>query len=207
MSKSFQKPKGSILIWTVLLGIALTTIFFFFSQRLNLNTALQRKTMEAQNAELYLDSYANYLASLTFEELKQVAGQIEDGNGLTGTLSNSSKQIKGVVDVGETVTYQVSNGKAKVEWGLCSKNEAGRPFLVEPIETVTPTNCQTAYDQSAETPPSTSFTLKSEVAPVSYKITPMGDAIVYDKTWKMELELIVNPKKTLNLVRSFTPSE
>lgn len=206
MKKISKNPRGSILIWTVLLGISLTTVFFFFSQRLNLNAAVQRKSLEQQNAQVFLESYADYLASLTFENLKASAGEI-DYNGIKGSLTNAATQVKGALDANQTLTHQIGGGPVRVEWGLCINNEAGRVLEVEPIEESLPANCAGGYDQWAETKPSNSVTLTAGAAPVSYKITPIGTAVLYKKEWVMDLEMVINPKKTLSVERIFVPKD
>ncbi len=204
MNLSSKKPKGSILIWTVLLGISLTTAFFFFSQRLNLSTALQRNVLEEQNAQLFLESYADYLESLTFEQLKMAAGEL-NYEGITGTLTNSLPQTKGVLDSNQTLVYNVASGKARIEWALCSNGEAGRLLELEPMDSTGTTDCNAAYERWAESKDATPFSLKAGVIPVSYKIIPLGSAILYDKTWKMDLKLAFSPKKTLSVQRNFVP--
>lgn len=196
-------PKGSILIWTVLLCISLTTVFFFFSQRLNLTAMVQRRAIETQNAKVFLQSYADYVQSLTFNQLIDMAGPIEEGD-LTGVLSNAVGQIKGGLDGGQSLTYHVGQGKAKIEWGLCAKDEAGRPFEVTPSDNQKSENCSGGYDQSAEV--QNSFTLTAGEIPVSYRIIPTEGAILYDQTWHMELHQKLG-QKTLDVVKEFTPKE
>lgn len=196
-------PKGSILIWTVLLSISLTTVFFFFSQRLNMSAMVQRRTIEEQNAKVFLQSYADYVQSLTFNQLVEMAGPIEQDD-LTGVLSNAVGQIKGGVDAGQSLTYFVAQGKAKVEWGFCAGDEAGRPFEVTPSDNQKSENCSGGYDQSAEV--QNSFTLTAAQVPVSYRIIPLEGAVLYGQTWQLELHQPL-AKKTLDLVKNFTPKE
>ena len=189
------------MIWTVLLSISLTTVFFFFAQRLNFSAMAERQAIETQNAMVFLQSYADYVQSLNFDQLINMSGPIEEG-ALSGELSNAVNQIKGAVDGGQSITYHVGQGKAKVEWGLCSKDEAGRPFELNPAENQKLENCSGGYDQSAEV--QTAFTLTAGEVPVSYRITPLADAILYDQTWHLELHQKLG-KKTLNLTKDFLP--
>lgn len=210
MKKRSKKPQGSILIWTVLMGISLTTVFFFFSQRLNLGTQAQLKSIEAQNAQLFLDSYVDYLTSLSPEQLKAAATSLEEEGyeGITGTLiPKSNPQIKGVLDAGQEETYPIENGWATIEWNLCAKGETGRELEVGPVQDEGTSACKAAYERRAESQPSTPFTLKAGPIPVSYKITPMGPALLSTKEWKLDLKLSVNAKKTLSVQRTFSPVE
>lgn len=204
MKNLSPKPKGSLLIWTVLLGILMTTAFFFLAQRLNLNASVQSKIAQEQAAELFLNSYADYLQNLPFEDLILQAGEI-NYEGIVGNLSNSIPQIKGGLDSNQSISYTVAEGKAKVEWGLCANNEAGLALTVEPVNKVEETNCSTTYSQFAETQPSTTFTLTAGDIPVSYRITPLDQAHLYGPEWKLSLELKMDSNKTISLERQFKP--
>ncbi len=200
MSHNQSKPRGSILIWTVFMSLLLATVFFFVAQRLNLNAALQRKTIERQNAELFLESYADHITSLSADELTET---IIDFEGITGALTHQVNEIKGGLDVGETVEYKVKDGDAKVLWGRCEAGEIGYLFEVNPSETPSSGNCGIYDGVVISSGPVISLT--SPEVPLHYKITPQNAAILYDRAWHLSLEYPMNGQQTLKLERDFIP--
>lgn len=203
MIKTSKYPTGSILIWTVLLGICLMTAFFYFSQRLSLNAATQRTSIENQNARQFLESYAHYLETLPKEALE--SGQI-NYEGITGFLTNISSQITGILDVDQAIVYEVKYGKAKVEWANCAQKEVGRTLLIQPSEGAAIGNCVSfEYDGVSEVF-SSPFVLTAGEAPVSYRITPLSNAILYNNQWTMDLKIMTPSKKIISIHRIFTPN-
>jgi len=184
------------------MSLLLATIFFFVAQRLNLNAAIQRKTIEVQNAELFLESYANYITSLSEDELTETN---IDFNGITGILTHQVNEIKGGLDVGETVEYTIKDGEAKVQWGRCEEGEIGYLFEVSPSETPSSGNCG-IYDGVviSEGP---SISLSSPEVPLHYKITPQNEALLYDHQWHLHLEYSPNPLQTLEIEKYFIPKK
>lgn len=203
MKKPFQ-ARGSIMIWTLLMGITLAVIFFFFSQRLNLGVASQRKTMEYLNAQLLAESYATYLENLDSAQLVALRGPIVF-NGLTGTLTNATDEITGVLDMGEEAEFEVSGGDAKIEWNLCAENEEGvleiSPAGVDDLDNCGP---GVLYDDLNQNPGPT-ITLKSLSEPTSYRLTPLADAELYDEEWRLTLEYPLSFRKKITISRTFTP--
>ncbi len=204
--------RGSIMIWTLLLGITLTTVFFFFSQRLNFSAVQQRKTIEYQNAKMFLDSYADYLETLDSGELKTIrdTGAISF-EGITGTVTNAVNAITGVLDEGDTVKYVISlpelTDKITVSWNLCANDEAGRVFLSDDFDNPITTECNVpgvTYEGTAELT-KTPFELSAPMAPVSYKILPLGKAVLYDNYWTADLEISIGLRKKVKVERIFTP--
>jgi len=202
--KHNNKPKGSILIWTVLLGVTLTTVFFFFSQRLNLNSALQRKSLEISAQKEFIKSYANYLESLDQATLLAMPKQIEF-EGITGSLSNEISEIKGMTDVNDTLVFNVTNGQAQVEFNFCGKQEKGRALEITNTESLTIDECgNAAYDGLAVTKANSNFELSSGNAPVSYRITPFDEtAILESKKWRLELDLEQSGENPIRIYREF----
>lgn len=205
MSFYLLKPRGSILIWTVLLGLMLTTLFFFVAQRLNFNGALQEKVLEDQEAELFLASFADYIESLSPQDLKPMLGEI-NYQGITGSLSYSSGPQKGILDAQEMNVILMDEGEVKVEWASCTQGEAGRSLEVEPVAALKQENCKNGYEYSAQTSLSSQLTLKAGPAPVSYKLTPLEGNLIYGGLWELRLELKSPTKKMIKLERQFIPS-
>ena len=202
MSQFSKKPQGSILIWTVVLGVTFMTVFFFFSQRLNLRAALQHKSIEIQNARDFLESYANYLESLTPEALELIP---EEEEGITIKLSNGSTEFKGMVDANDSKTFEVKNGQAKIEFNFCGNQEKGRVLELAGVEASTTGHCgNKSYDGLAISEPDSDFTLKTGNAPISYRITPLdqGASLVSDQ-WKMHLILEIPGQEPLRIEREF----
>lgn len=206
-----SKSRGSILIWTLLLGISLATVFFFFSQRLNASSASQRETIQYQNARLYFESYIAYIQSLSDAELSDLR-DADDGSisfyGITGTLTNETDEIVGVLDMDAEVTYKVDeiNGtKAKIEWNLCGEKGI-MEITPSPIAALINNNCSSGgtYDGLSESNGSP-FTLKNLSAPLTYRILPQGEAIIYDNEWQLDLELPLGFRKKLTTSVTFTP--
>ncbi len=203
MNHKKSPPQGSILIWTVMLGLTLTTIFFYFSQRLNLAAAIQRKSIEEQSAVQFLESYADYVESLDAVGLKTLSGDLDYYDGLiTGTLINQSKTVEGGLDTGEAIEYQ-ANGTIIVEWGLCDNNEKGRPLTIEPEpeDEINTGNCG-IYDSNTQVTGPT-ITLSAPLAPLNYRLSPLDNAVIEGNTWHLDLKMQVNNKKILTVEREF----
>lgn len=210
MMKTSEK-RGSILIWTLLLGLSLASVFFFFAQRLNQNAAAQRETIQYQNAKRLLDSYGDYLGELSEGGLILLrdanAGAIEFA-GMTGTLANQSDELFGTLDSDESVIYEVSGGAAKVEWNYCDGTVTGEDFDMT-VSNSLPSAEQgcTTFDfkDVTQTNNDTDFELTAGLIPVTYRVTPTGSAVVSGPTWQLSLNMSLGPKETVTLSRSWTP--
>ena len=112
---------GSILIWTVLLGFLLTSVFFFFSMRQRANITVQRDTAEILNTKAYLESYADYLESLSSAKLEDIRDKAGDAtfDNITGTATNEVDEIVDIADFGSLKSYTF-DGDIYVEWNKCS---------------------------------------------------------------------------------------
>jgi len=199
----FDKSRGSILIWTLLLGISLAVIFFFFSQRLGSNLASQRETIEYQNARLYFESYTTYLQGLGTADLKLLRGGLEF-DGISGNLTNETDSIVGMLDMGAEVTYEVEGGDARIEWNLCTKDEEGI-MEISPVTEFFDNGCINNY-KTYTLNSGPSFTLKSQGEPFTYRISQQVDeAVIYDNEWQLELEYPLGFRKKLKTSIVFTP--
>ncbi len=205
--RRLTESRGSILIWTLLLGISLATVFFFFSMRLNANIYSQRETIKYQNARLYFESYIAYIQSQGVAELNGIRGNI-DFDGITGTLTNEVEEIVGRLDMAADVTYEVEEidgFKAKIEWNKCGEKGV-MEITPAPATPLITTNCGSgSYDGLSESNGSP-FTLKNLSEPFTYMITPQGKAIIYDREWHLDLELVINFRKKLTTSLTFIPN-
>jgi hypothetical protein len=212
-------PKGSIMIWTLLMGISLAVVFFFFSQRLGAGLASQRATMEYQNARLLMESYADYLEHLplaTLETIKTTPTTSINFNGITGTLTNDVSEITGVVDAGATSPLYHFADTVAIQWNFCSQNFKTDMILVNGgVETPqlhhAPPSCPPSsanYDDIvASVAVSDPFSLKSSGAPFYYRITSTtSDKLVTGDKWQLDLEMPLGFRKKVSVSRTFTPA-
>lgn len=206
-------PKGSILIWTLLLGLSLATTFFFFSQRLNINTAQQRQLMSHQAQTTFLKSYADHLESLSLTELENLKGDI-NFEGVTGTLTNDTLAIEGILDAGETsseYSFGADVGGVNIYWNQCSNNLQTDLIIVEGgMETIYPhveDPCPSGgFDDMITMQINGPFQLKSTQAPFAYWIESDAEAqTLTDNVWHLNLELVLNSRKKIYVSRIFVP--
>lgn len=202
-----SKSRGSILIWTLLLGISLATVFFFFSQRLNSNVAAQRETIQYQNARLYFESYIAYIQSLdavTLATLPDADGNI-DFDGISGTLTNKTDEIVGLLDAGDDISYtaDLGAGTLQVEWGHNPAEDTDLLEIDGLLAVSVPTPCGDYC--FAVGIGSGSFTLSAPAGPIPYRLSATGDAVLYDTEWQLDLEYSVSFRKKLTTSLTFTP--
>lgn len=190
------------MIWTVLLGLSLATVFFFFSQRLSMNALVQRDTIRIQNANALLESYAGYLEGLDTATLESLRDSGIDYAGITGTVTNVKDEIMGTLDAGESKSYSVSDADAGIDFILCP-DELGRPFEVDGTPTPSGGTCVTPYD--GITAGSGTFSISAPSAPVSYKIKPQAGGTLYDNEWQADLQVTITSRKTITISRTFVP--
>jgi len=213
--RKFRFPQGSIMIWTLLMGISLTVVFFFFSQRLNAGVASQRATMEYQNARLLAESYADYLENLTLAELKTIktAGGTIDFEGIKGTLTNDADAITGSVDAGmESIQYHFTD-TVKIQWNLCSQNFESDLIVINgasplfPHVVPPPPNCGPStqgYDDETTLAVINPFSLKSNGVPFYYSISSTTpDKSVPSNEWQLKLEIPLGLRKKVTVNRTF----
>ena len=197
------------MIWTLLLGISLATVFFFFSQRLSSNVEAQRETIEYQNARLFFESYVAYVQSLGSGTLAGMRGPI-DFQGITGTLTNEQEIITGILDADTEITYTAdipnpATDNIKIEWDICPPDdiEALEIDGAPPIPGVN--GCSGLFYEKAVGQTSSPFTLSAPAGPTYYSLTAINDAILYDNKWQLNLEYPVGFRKKLITSISFTP--
>ena len=160
---NITNTKGSILIWTVLIGMVLTSVFFFTATRLRLNTQVQRETIAIQNQRAYLQSYMDYVKEKeptpethTFDEMK-----IE--------IVNQQDTIEGFLDSGEIKDYTDITTNVEVCWNLTG--EAGDLLIENGLQADDTGNCSnTSYTSNTTITPGTSLALQALNEPIHYYI-------------------------------------
>lgn len=206
--------KGSIMIWTLMMGVSLAVVFFFFSLRLNSSVTAQRQTMEYLNARLLTDSYEAYLENLSAAQLNSIKGPI-NFHGLTGTLTNDSDQLTGVVDEDAESSPFHFGGSVKIEWNLCSKNLKADLILKSGAETThahhAGPSCSSSNPDYDDSIPATvvtdPFTLKSNGAPFYYRITStVAGTPLPGPEWLISFNLPVSFRKNITVNKAFVPA-
>ncbi len=213
--KKLPNSRGSILIWTMLLGLSLATVFFFFSQRLNANASSQRETMEYLNSKIFLESYVDYIQGLNLNDLNSLKapdGTISfDSGTITGTLTNEVDVIVGSVDaLGESANYNFADD-VKIEWNLCADNNksdltVGDVNAYPPYAHVNNPCTPDGYDDmKASLGVDDPFKIKSTGAPFQYSITSNTATPLLDNKWQLDIEISLGFRKKLTANRIFTP--
>ncbi len=211
MMKSL-KNKGSIMIWTLLLGISLTTVFFFFSQRLNANVAAQRETIEHVKAEAFINSYADYIEQLDLANTELKEGDI-GFYGIEGTLTNDVLSITGSLDAGEESAEYKFSDEVTIEWNLCSDNkltditvEDGGDTTYEHPAGPACASSLPGYDDEVTIMVNDPFKIKAQSGPLHYRITSTTpDTNLEDNVWHLNVELPIGFRKKFSITRTFTP--
>jgi hypothetical protein len=189
------------MIWIVLLGVILTSVFFFFALRLNMNALIQRQATEELNKRAFFESYVGYL----MENPSEINSQ--EFEGVTVTLTQEVEEIRGVLDVDQEIEYPIDKA-VKVEWNLCSKNYK-MPIEIgeDRYEHATDPSCSTSspgYDDMQDLTVSNSLKLKAIGAPTHYRITPQSpNDTVTDNKWHLTAEMDLGRWKKVRRVEVF----
>ncbi|QQR83779.1 hypothetical protein IPJ72_01040 [Candidatus Peregrinibacteria bacterium] len=127
MIQWMKETKGSLLIWSVVLGFTLSSLFLVVAIRQRTTVSLQRGTIVEMNVEDYMDSYLNYLAS------KYKSGELSGGmqikfDRFTGTVDNKVSPVEEVIDFGESATYPFS-GTLSIQWNQCNEPLRGHLLI------------------------------------------------------------------------------
>jgi len=212
---------GSILIWTVLLGVALSSAFFFFAVRLGNSGIMQRAAVEKQGAKAFLESYADYITSLKSSDpsaLEAMAGdfhfdEIAPSQYLiNGTLTKELDVITGTLDSGEPITFNFS-GTINVDWNLCTSNQKGNieinGIVYEHDDTAgnecSPTSA--GYDDPTSTVGinvPNPFTIKAVDAPFHFRITSSGAGTqLVDTKWHLNAEIELGYGRKVEVEKTF----
>jgi len=202
-----KPPAGSILIWTVLFGFVLTSVFFFYIMRQRATIAAQQDTSKALNAKMYLESYADYLEKLDATRLNSLKSSGIDFDGIKGTVTDELSEINGVADAGATVSYSF-NGEIFIAWNKCQDSMKGDMLLNDilyPHDTVVECPAGQQYDDViGPIAVSDPFTIQTLNAPFYYNITPKDSSTkLVDNKWHMNLKINLDYGKKVTIERTF----
>lgn len=210
---SERQRAGSILIWTLTLGVMLTTVFFFFALRLRDSATIQRDVMVHQNQKAYLNSFADYLETLDDTQLENLKGSL-NADGITGTLTNEvegTTGLTGVVDFGQEKSFDFF-GDLTIEWNRCSHNLAADMVVIKADTTEEVKNHDTdspscaavspGYDDTVDvTIPAAPFKLKAVNAPFEYRLT--SDSPLTSNQWHFTGRVDLGYGKKVEVERIF----
>jgi hypothetical protein len=190
---------GTILIWTVLLGVMLTSVFFFMATRLSGMGAEQRQTIQYQNQKAYLDSYVAYLMAHPSE----IDGKVD---GINIKLTQNVTEITGILDSGKTSDPYPFAGTITVDWNLCGEDYDADITINGITYPGTVGSCGDGeeYDDSQtgiNVPPD--FTITAPNAPFYYRITSSNP--MKDNKWHLTAGIDLGYGKKIEVEKVFNP--
>jgi hypothetical protein len=201
-AKRVHNRRGTILIWTVLLGVMLTSVFFFMAIRLSGMGTLQRETIQHQNQKAYLKSYVAYL----MENPSEIDGKFDN---IKIKLTQNVDEITGVLDSGKSVTYPFS-GTINIDWNLCADNQKGDLNVQGTDYTHDSSAGQECapigdeYDDSRSginVPPD--FTITAPNAPFHYRIKSADSVQLKDNKWHLTASINLGYMKKIEMEKTF----
>ncbi len=196
----FKHRRGSILIWSLMLGLVLFTAFFFFATRLALNLAAEGATTERMNDMTFVKSYVEYLK----KHPSEVNGDMDFGGvKFKVKLTQQVAALEGVLDAGaESPTYDLEKKSVTITWMPCDANAAD--LYVNEVFTVASPACSASVTE-AET-----LTLRSANAPAVYKIVPTPTeppanppVLLTDTLWHLNLSYLPRVGKKIIVQKTF----
>lgn len=205
MKKFTQKPSGSILVWTVALGMIMTSVFLFMAIRLSKTNGLKRETLDFLQQKAYAQSYVGYLKQLETQELEGVRDSESgiDYDGITGVLTNEVEEIKGYLDHGQSITLPIDGGRI-IEWNECVQGilkEQGELVSSPDFSSHFVDGCSDdppdSYDQTGIVHGNDTFTLTSIGEPTHYRITSNGS--FFSDQWNLNVEVKLEGGRVLRL--------
>jgi hypothetical protein len=195
------------MIWTVMLGLLLTSVFFFFSMRERMMLSVQRDTAAIQNAKLLLGSYADYLEKYPTENPSGV-------DGVTVKLTKKMDSIESVADFGpgKQQTYDF-NGSIYVEWNKCvtvsqdRKPDSTGDLLLNDVlnKHLASSTCEANEDYADVVGPisvTDTFTIKTLNTPFYFRIKPVSGQLT-DNRWHLDLTEDLDYGKKITISRTF----
>jgi len=210
---------GSILIWSVLLGFALTSVFFFYSIRQRATIAAQRDTAEILDARSYLESYADYVQKLAKPDLDALKEKGVGFDNISGTVTNIVDKITGAADIDVPVKYKFS-GEIFIEWNkkvicpgglpidqhgdLIISDSLGNDILYkhDPAK-----ECQVGQEYDDVIGPiavTDQFEIKTLNVPFYYEITAKDASTeLLDNQWNLDIKTTLDYGKLIEVKRSF----
>ncbi len=198
-NQRLRRCKGSVLIWTLMLGFVLTSVFFFFGMRQRMNVEVQRDTAEILNTRAYLKSFADYLESNN-TDWDSGPDDINAFDGITGYMTQNVDEIPGFVDTGIVDTYNFSD-EIFIEWNKCEDGLYGDLILNDVPYHSDKISCTDGYaDVAGPFDISGSLEIKTLNAPFQYRIT--GPNLV-DNKWHLEISTKLTYGKKIKVERVF----
>lgn len=195
---------GSILIWSVMLGFVLTSVFFFFGMRQRASIGVQRDTVEILNTKAYIESLADYweanVASIPSDPYDITVDDIRF------EATQKTDEIEGAVDAfaDPPLEYQY-DGEIYVEWNKCSDELKGDLEINDaPYPHDDADECDLlddGYDDIiGPITVNPSFTIETSNVPFSFNIT--GNDLV-DNKWYFELSTELDYGKKITIKKEF----
>lgn len=183
------------MIWSLMLGIMLTSVFFFFGTRLRESSLAQQSLIAYQTQRMYVESYADFLRLLPPADLALLTRADLPDADITGTLSQSAAALEGFLDTGETSpVYLLPDGigDISIEWNRCDYGQTGDLLIAG---STTPkfhgaAGCAAGFDEiTTITPTPTGATLSFSAlsAPFHYRISAMNNLPLGDSEWHLSL--------------------
>jgi len=203
------------MIWTVMLGLLLTSVFFFFGMRQRAMINVQRDTATIQNAKLFLESFADYLENKKTETDLKPPDTNDKLKGITAKLTQRVGSIESAVDfgTGKQQAYKFT-GSIYVEWNKCAKvgfQDSSGDLLVSDVlykhSKLSGCAANEEYDDVVG-PISVigdplPFTIKTLNAPFDFRIKPVGLTQLIDNQWHVDLSMDLDYGKKVTVKRTF----
>jgi hypothetical protein len=203
--RAFKKKGGSIMIWTVMLGLLLTSVFFFFSMRQRMMLSVQRDTAAMQNAKLFLESYADYLEKLCKGGGCASDPKTVDSDGTKGSVTQKVDSIENLVDFGQGQEQDyIFGGSIYVSWNRCSDAMKGDLLVNEVLyKHQAPTTCKDYDDLIGPINVTSPFTIRTQSAPLYFKIKAAAGTQLIDNQWHLELSKDLDYGNKVTIQRTF----
>ncbi len=215
MSAPFPRrasPRGSVLIWTVMLSMVLTSTFVFMAVRMGRSSLVLRGSLERRHAQAYLESYADYLEGLGSQGWEALETEGVGFDGISGSLSNQTEKLEGFMD-SETELLLPLKSKVLVEWNRCQQGQAKESgtLSAEPKWEGPTASGKCAQVPGAQynhwalvTPNEDGLLLQTGGEPLQYRITPAktGQSL-NGPQWQLKLELPLGKGKSIRLERAW----
>lgn len=199
LKTKLKNNAGSILIWTVLLGFVLTSVFFFFSVRQRKNVLEQRDTADILDIHHYLESLADYME----KNPEEFSNSIDEG-AVQISVTQNSKEIIDHVQTGESKTYTFAD-EIFINWNAC-KNTEGGDLLIDDTLYESSGSCGADNEYKDTIGPinvNVPFTIKTTGEPFNYRITSSTNKNMKDLWWQMNLSTNLEYGKEITVSRRF----
>jgi hypothetical protein len=207
ISSPVRNVKGSILIWTTMLGLLLTSVFFMFSVRERAMVGAQRDTAVEQSTKAYLESVADYFKKKYQGHAPAGAETVTiDADGVKGQVTNGVGVIENSVDLGKTQSYLFST-PFFIEWNRCEdllNGGQGGDLKINGVVYKRSTSTADCKEYNDVFGPITAANPVIETlnAPFGFRIKGVGGALLIDNQMHLQLtkELDYGKKITLDRI-------